>query len=179
MPVEQRELRAAMHRIRGLVDVQRERAGRGREAHAEPVHHRPEHRPAGGLVGGVLQPVHGRLGAQAGTGLRLPTERHEEGRVAAQRVEIGDVLVARRDGEHPRAQHVADAVRHPGRIAAVGHEFGQPVDEPEAPLDRRQQGNADVGGLRAAVEGGDDGLSARGWHHEKRRRGVGHDVWLA
>ena len=36
------------------------------------------------------------------------------------------------------------------------------VDEPETPLDRRQQGHADVGGLRAAVEGGNHGLAPRG-----------------
>jgi hypothetical protein len=31
------------------------------------------------------------------------------------------------------------SVRHPVRIAAIRHDFGEPVDEPETPLDRRQR----------------------------------------
>ena len=103
--VEQRELLVAVHRIAGVVDIQRDGGGRGAEGAAEDIHQRRRHARHLGARGRVLQAAHGGLGAERAAALRrLPCGQLEH-RVRAERVAVVGVLVTVGDGERAKAQH--------------------------------------------------------------------------
>ena len=68
----QGQLLAAMHRVAGVVDVQRDRRRRGREGAAEQIYQRRCHARHLDARRRVLQPVHGRLRTEIAAAIRRP-----------------------------------------------------------------------------------------------------------
>ena len=152
MRVEQRGLLAAMRRVPGVVDVELDAPRHARPTVAEQIDHRRHHARDLDLGRCVLQPRHRRLRAQGGARLRRAPDRHLEHRIGAQRVAVVRVLVAGRDGEHAKAQHVGDRVRDAVGIATVGNARRQPLGDAEPALDLAQQQHAAVRRLQATRE---------------------------
>lgn len=92
----------------------------------------------------VLEPRQGRLRAQVVAAVGQAPAGELERRIAAQLVEIVGVLVTHRDGEDPGADHVGERVRDPRRVAAVGHQAGEPRGDPEPTLGHGQQHHATI-----------------------------------
>ena len=109
-----------------------------REAVAEQLDHGRHHPLERGGAGQVLEPAHGRLGAQVRPALGRPAERHLERRVGAQGVAVVGVGVAGRDQQHPEADHLGQAVVHPPRCPRVLDAAGQALGDPEPALDLGQ-----------------------------------------
>ena len=55
-----------------------------------------------------------------------------------------------------------------GRIAAVGDQSGDPVNDPDPPVGQCQQRYATVGGDATAIEGGADFLAPYAWQIEQK-----------
>ena len=80
----------------------------------------------------------------AAPALRQPPDGQLEHRIAAQRVAVVRVLIARRDQEHPQPQHLHELVVDAVGIAPIPQAARQPLGEPETPLDIAQQHHAAV-----------------------------------
>jgi hypothetical protein len=85
MGVEQRELLMAVHRVAGIVDVERDRGRRAPVAFAEPIHQRRHQSGDLDLRRRILQPRHGRRRAQRIAALRRMAYRHLEDRIVPER----------------------------------------------------------------------------------------------
>lgn len=161
MGVEQPQLLAAVRRIEGVVDVERDPLRDLCEGGAiEPDHgstHLQQHPP----VGQVLHPADGGLRAEVARP-RQPLQRHLEHRVGAERIGVDAVLVARRDHQHPKAQDVGDAVLGAGRIAGIVDAGAEPPGHIEPPLHLPQRQKTGVRRQRAAVEAGHHRLAVHG-----------------
>ena len=174
MGVEQRQLLVAVHRVAGVVDIQRDRRRRGREGAAEEVdqggrqarHLDPRRR--------VLQPAHGRLGTQVAAALRRPAHGQLEQGIAAKRVAVVGVLITAGDREHAETQHRRQRVDHPFRIAPLPDAAGQRLGKPEPALRRAQQHQPAVGRDRTAREIGGHLLALNGWKIERQQGIFGH-----
>ena len=90
--VEQRQLLVAVHRVAGIVDVERDRRRRDREGAAEDVDQRRRQAPHLAGRQRVLQPAHGGLRTQIACALRRPADGQLEQRVAARVVAVVGVL---------------------------------------------------------------------------------------
>ena len=103
-------------------------------------------------TGQVFQPADGRLRAQIGAAFGQPPDRHLEGRVAAQRVAVIAVGIARRDQQGAVADHLGQRMPHPVRLTRVFEAIGQPLGDPKPLLDGRQQQYPGIRGQPPAVE---------------------------
>ena len=166
--VEQRQLLLAVRDVDGVVDVQRHCAWRAGVAGAVDVDHGVAHRRHLASGGRVFPPRHGGLGAQIRAAVGKPTTGQLEAGIAAQTIEIVAILVAARDGEHPRAQDVGHAVRHKVRVARVGDQARKLVGDAQAPLGSGEQHHAAIGCQAPAVEPGGDLLAPDGWEIERQ-----------
>lgn len=172
--VEQGELLVTVHRIAGVVDVQRDgRRGPGK-ASAEDVHQRRRHPRRLDARRHVLQPAHGRLGTQVPTALRRAPHRQLEQRVGTQAVAVVGVLVTAGDGQHAEAQHLGQRVDGLRRIAPVPDATGQLIGKAETPLRFAQQQKAAIRGDQATIEGRRHFLAPDGWKIEGKKGIVGH-----
>ena len=77
-------------------------------------------------------------------------------RVVAQVLVVVEVLVAQGDAEDSLGQHVPLLVGDPRRVAWVGDDGVEPVDQSQVPVHLAQQQRTCVTGNAAAVEVGDD-----------------------
>jgi hypothetical protein len=150
--VEQRQLLAAVDPVFGIVDVEHDPLRHLREAVAEQLDHRRHHALERDRSGQVLEPAHGRLGAEIGAALGQPTGCHLEDRVDAQRVAVVGILVAGRDQERPEADHLGEPVLDPVRRPRVLDTPRQALSDPEATLDLRQHQHPTVRGQSSGVE---------------------------
>ena len=132
--VEQRELLAAVHRVAGVVDVERDGRGRGGEGAAEEIDQRRRHARHLDARGRVLQPAHGRLRAQGAAALRRPAHGQLEQRIGAQGVAVVGILVPAGDREHAEAQHRRQRVDHRRRIAPLPDAARQRLGQAEPAL---------------------------------------------
>ena len=174
MGVEQRQLLAAVHRVAGVVDVQRDRRWRGRERAAEDVDQGGRH--ARHLDAGrrVLQPAHGGLRTQVTAALRRPAHRQLEEGIAAQRVAVVGIFISARDREHAEAQHRRKRVHHPFRIAPVLDAARQRLGQAEPAFGLAQQDQPAVRRDQPAREIGGHLLAACGWKIEREQGIFGH-----
>ena len=150
--VEQGQLLAAVDPILGVVDVEHDPPRHLVEAVAEQLDHRRHHALERDRSGQVLEPAHGRLGAQIGAALGQPADRHLERRIGAQRVAVVGILVAGRDQQRPEADHLGEPVLDPLRRPRVLDAARQTLGDPEPTLDLGQHQHAAVRGQPAAVE---------------------------
>ena len=166
MRVEQRQLSMAVHRVAGLVDVERDRRRRAREGAAEDVDQGG--RQAGHLAARrrVLKPAHGQLRTEIPVALRRPADGQLEQRIVAQGVGVVCVL--------PRVRH-----RRPGdRLPRRRSRTCGPAESPAA-CGPPGRGRATPGCSRPAPPQGRAGISpraagpARRWtrsNHPRNRR---------
>jgi len=161
MGVEQPQLLAAVRRIEGVADVER-----------DPLRHLCE--------GGAIEPDHGSthfssIRRSGRFSIRLtvdceqrsrapgkPLQRHLEHRVGAERIGVDAVLVAGRDHQHPKAQDVGDAVLGAGWIAGIVDAGAEPPGHIEPPLHLPQRQKTGVRRQCAAVEAGHHRLAVHG-----------------
>ena len=174
VPVEQRELLVAVHRIAGVVDVERDRRRRGSEGPAEDVDQRGRQASHLGARGRVLQPAHGRLRTQVAPTLRRPADRQLEQRIGAQIVAVVGILVAAGDREHAEPQHRRQRVDHPVGGAPLPDAAGQRLGQAEPAFRRAQQHQPAVRGDRPAGEIGGHLLALYGWQIEREKGIFGH-----
>lgn len=159
MGVEQTKLLAAVHGVKGVVDVEHDPLRYLPEGSAIEIDHCPPHRDQFPHAGQVLQPAHCRLRRQ------IPTRRgrvlsHLEDRIGAQPVSVIAVLIAGGDHLHAKADHVGQAVDDLVRAARIVDAARQTVGHTQPLFHFGQSQNAAVGRQHAAVETGDDGLAA-------------------
>ena len=148
---EQRELLAAVYQVVGVVDVERDRIGRGCVAAAEEVDVADADAVERACVGDVLQARYRRLACNAVAALRLAVAGEHQGRIEAQGIEIVGILVARGDRHHARGHHGAVAVGDEQLIARVGHRIGHHSGHTGAQRALAQHDQAAVGGEIAGV----------------------------
>jgi hypothetical protein len=153
MGVEQRQLLAAVNPILGIVDVEHEAPRHVFEAVAEQLDHGRHHPLQRDRSGQVLEPAHGRLGAQVGAALGQPADRHLEGRVGTQGIAVVGILVAGRDQQGAEADHLGEPVLDPLGRPRVLEAARQALGDPKAPLDFGQDQNTAVRGQPSGVEG--------------------------
>ena len=125
MGVEQRQLLMAVHRIAGVIDVQRDRRRRDREGAAEDADQGGRHAHHLAARRRVLQPAHGGLGTQVAAALRRSADGQLEQRVAAQVVAVVGILVSAGDREHAETQHRRQRVDRPVGVAPLPDAAGQ------------------------------------------------------
>ncbi len=138
MGVEQRQLLAAVDPVLGIVDVEHDAPRHLGEAVAEQLDHRRHHPLERDRPGQVLEPAHGRLGAQLGAALGQPADRHLEGRIGAQGVAVVGILVAGRDQQGAEADHLGEPVLDPLGRPRVLEAARQALGDAEATLDLGQ-----------------------------------------
>ena len=99
--------------------------------------------------------------------VRTPA-RQREGAVGAQPVMVVEVLVARRQGQHPLRHQRLQAMLDPPRVV-VAEARRQPRRHPEAPVDLPQQQHAAVRRQPAAVEPAHHRPPAKAFKRQLRR----------
>ena len=151
MRVEEPQLLAAMHGVKSVVDVEDDPVWNLVEGLAIKIDHSVAHAQQRARVGQVFQPRDRRLRTQFA--LRwCQIERHLEHRVAAQRVGVVAVLVARRDHQQAKANDVVQRMRDLPGIARILQAGGHALGHTQALLDFTQRQNAAVRRQQAAVE---------------------------
>ena len=98
--------------------------------------------------------------------VRTPA-RQREGAVGAQPVMVVEVLVARRQGQHPLRHQRLQAMLDPPRVVPEARR--QPRRHPEAPVDLPQQQHAAVRRQPAAVEPAHHRTPAKAFKRQLRR----------
>jgi hypothetical protein len=106
-------------------------------------------------------------------GLRQAPAGQLERRVASQIVEIVGIGITAGNGEDAGAQNVGHGVSDQRRVAMVGDDRGQRVDQAQPAVGTGQEQNAAVGADLAAVERGGDFLLADTWQREWEQGIVG------
>ena len=152
MGMEQRQLLAAVNPIFGIVDVEHDPPRHVVEAVAEQLDHRRHHPLQRDRSGQVLEPAHGRLGAQVGAALRQPADGHLEGRIGAQGIAVVGIRVAGRDQQGAEADHLGEPVLDPRGRPRVLQAARQALGNSKATLDLGQHQHPAVGGQPAGVE---------------------------
>ena len=156
--VEQPQLLAAVHRIEGVVDVERDPPRHLAKRAAVDVYQGPGQTQQRSFVGQVLQPGDGRLRAQIP--VRGQTfERQLEQRIGAQADSVVAVLVAGGDHQEAEADDVGDRMQGTARITRIVDAGGQPLGDVQPLLDLAQNQQTAVGRQPAAVEAGNDRLA--------------------
>jgi hypothetical protein len=174
MGVEQGELLGAVNHVHRVVDVEGHRLGRPLVALAPGVDHGVGQADDGLHIRRVLPARHGGLRAEilAAVG-QAPTGQLER-RVATQTIEIVGVLVAAGDGQHPRPQDRGHRVGDKSRIAPVGEQSSDPIDDADPAVGQGQQRHPAIGGDAPAVEGRAHLLARHAWQIEQKTAIVVH-----
>jgi hypothetical protein len=158
----------AVHRVKRIVDVERDRGWRAPVAVAELIHHR-RHQPRNlDLRRRILQPRHGGLRAQRIAALRRMAHRHLEDRIVPQRIAIVAVLIARRDCKHPQPKHILKRMHDGLRLAPFPDARRKARRQPVFLLDLAQQKHASVGRQQSAVECNTDLFAHNRWKVERQ-----------
>ena len=121
------------------------------EAPAVVLDHGPAHAQQGARIGQVLGAGDGGLRAQVGV-IGQPFHGVLEHRVAAQRVGVVAVLVARGNHQHAKADDLVQAMQHPLRRPRVPEAAGQTSGDAEPLLDLTQRQKTAVGGQQRAIK---------------------------
>jgi len=163
MGVEQRELLMAVHRVTGIVDVERDRGWRAPVAFAEPIHQRRHQAGDLDLRRRILQPRHRGLRTQRIAALRRMAYRHLEDRIVPERIAIVGVLVARRDRKHPQPKHLLKRVLDAFGLAPVPDARRKARGQPELLLDAAQHKHARIRRKLPTVEPNAQFLARNRW----------------
>ncbi len=114
------------------------------------------------------------MGAQIVAAIwQAPAGEFEAG-IAAQVIEIVAIFIATSDGEDSGTQNVGEAVRNQGRVARVGDQRGERVDDAQAPFGGGEEHHAAIRCQTPTIEGGDDFLALDGWESERQNSVFGH-----
>ena len=127
---------------------------------------------AGIAQGCVLQPVQRALASQwravAATRLQLAS-KHGQHRIMPQLVVVVQILVAKRDAEHPLADQGRHLMLDPLRRSRVLEARREPPDQADGPVRGPEQHSPGIRGDRPTVEAGDHGAALDGGKLEQRR----------
>ena len=186
--VEEPALLAAVQRIVGGVEIEYDLRRRGGMGLQEQVHQQPLDRcPVGGdplvaVPGRRFRHAELQAVQRARPRQRMPPRprpppplpghvrtpaRQREGAVGAQPVMVVEVLVARRQGQHPLRHQRLQAMLDPPRVVAEARR--QARRHPEAPVDLPQQQHAAVRRQPAAVEPACHRTPAKAFKRQLRR----------
>ena len=149
--MEQGKLLATVDPIFGVVEVEHDPPRHVFEAVAEQLNHRRHHALERDRAGQVLEPAHGRLGAELGAALGQPADRHLEGRIGAQCIAIVGILIAGRDQQGTEAAHLGEPVLDPLGRPRIFDASRQPLGDAELALDLGQHQHPAVGGQAPGV----------------------------
>lgn len=165
-PVPERQLLLAVCRIERVVDIERHRRGRSVVAGTVDIHHLTPDADQRAQVRRIFPARHRRLAGQPNGLSGGLAERHHEGRVVPQGIQVIGVFVPTGNGQHPRPEDVRDAMQHTRRVPVIGDQGGEPIHDAKPPLGLREQQNAGIRRDRATVERGRDFLGPNGWKRE-------------
>ena len=102
------------------------------------------------------------MGAELGAALGQPADRHLEGRVGTQGIAVVGILVAGRDQQGAKADHLGKRVLGALGRARVFEAARQTLGDPEVTLDIRQHQHATVRGQPSGIERDLHGLAGDG-----------------
>ena len=174
MGIEQRQLLMAMDDIAGIVDVERDGTRRlwiGIHPRIDERICQPDHILQAGRV---FEPRQSRLRTEVVAGVWHAPAGELERRIMAQVVEVVGVLVAHRNSEDARSDHVGERVGDASGIATIGSQTRQTIRDGEPALGHGQQHDAAIRGQTATIKIGCDLLGSNGRKRERRDRIVGH-----
>ena len=155
MGVEQAQLLAAMDRVEGVVDIQRDPLRHLAERAAVDIDQSPAQAQQRPRIRQVLQPRDGRLRTQVPV-RRHAFERQLEQRIGAQAGRVVAVFVASRDHQQPEADDIGQCVHGAVGITRILDAGGQTVGHRKPALDLAQNQQTAVGRQPAAIEPGDN-----------------------
>ena len=141
-----------MHKVAGVVDIERNFIGDAGVAVAKGVDHPQFHPRQHPPVHRVLQPGERRLRRQPDISVGTLVAGHLQHRVVAQCIEIVAVLMPAGDGDHARLDDGGIRVNHPPRIARIGDAGGQKRAQLPATPGFAQQQCPAIRGHRPASE---------------------------
>ena len=188
--VEEPALLATVQRIVGGVEIEYDLRRRGGMGLQEQVHQQPVDRfPVGGnplvaVPGRRFRYAELQAVQRARSRQRMPPvprpppplpghvrtpARQREGAVGAQPVMVVEILVARRQGQHPLRHQRLQTVLDAAWVAVVAEARRQPRRHPEAPVDLPQQQHAAVRRQPAAVEPAHHRPPAKAFKRQLRR----------
>ena len=156
--VEQPQLLAAVHRIEGVVDIQRDPPRHLAERGAVEIDQGTAEAQQRPRIRRVLQSRDGRLRTQVPV-RRQAFERQLEQRIDAQAGRVVAVFVASRDHQQPEADDIGQCVHGAVGITRILDARGQTVGDREPALDLTQNQQTAVGRQPATVEAGDNLLA--------------------
>jgi hypothetical protein len=158
MGVEQPQLLAAVHRIEGVVDIQRDPPRHLAKRCAVEIDQGTAEAQQRPRIRQVLQPRDGRLRTEVPT-RRQSFERQLEQRIGAQGIRVVTVFVASRDHQQPEADDIGQCVHGAVGITRILDAGGQTVGHRKSALDLAQDQQTAVGRQPATVEAGDNLLA--------------------
>jgi hypothetical protein len=89
-------------------------------------------------------------------------------RVAAQAIQIVGVLVTAGDSQNPGAQDRGQRMGRHSRIAPVGDQPGDAINNADPAIGQGQQRHPAIGGDAPAIEGRADFLASYAWQNEEK-----------
>ena len=158
MRIEQPQLLAAVNRVERVVDIERYAPGNLLKRLAIEIHHGAAQAQQGARIGQVFQPRDRRLRTQFAI-RRQEIERHLEHGIAAQRIGVVAVFVARRDHQQTKAHDSGERMRDRVRRARVDEAGGHAISDAKALLDLAQSQKPAIRRQQTAVEVDDNPLA--------------------
>jgi hypothetical protein len=110
----------------------------------EQLDHRRNHALERDRTGQVLQPRHGRLRAEIGSGLGQAADRQLERRILAQQVAVVGIRIARRDRERAEPDHLGQPMDNPVQRTWIFNAACQPFGDSQPTLYFGQKQNAAI-----------------------------------
>ena len=165
-PVPERQLLLAVCRIERVVDIEHHRRGRLDVAGAIDIHHLAPDTDQRAQVRRILPTRHRRLTGEPDRLSGSLAERHHEGRVVPQGIEIIGVFVPTGDGQHTCPENVRDAVQYTRRVPPIRDQGGDAIHDAKPQFGLREQQNTGIRRDRSTVKRGSDFLRSNGWKRE-------------
>jgi hypothetical protein len=162
------------HFVDGVVDIERDRLRRLREARAELVDERKAHARDSLQGWRVLEPADGRLRGERDAAVGRTADRDLHQGIVPQSAQIVAVLIAAGDGERPHAHEIDVGMDDPRRIAPVAHRFRDSLRHPEPPVGLAQEQEPAVRREPAAAKIDCELPAGNGWQIEGKEAIVRH-----
>ena len=136
--IEQAQLLVAVHRVKGIVDIEHDPAWGARKGLAVEPDHLATHADKGAGVGQVLHTRDRRLRTQGRPCFRPTLQRDPEAGIVPQGCRVIAVFIPRSDHHDPEPDDVAQAMLNFRRIARIVQAIGEPLRQTCLALDLAQ-----------------------------------------
>ncbi|CUH40784.1 hypothetical protein JSE7799_03521 [Jannaschia seosinensis] len=160
--IEQAQLLVAMHRVKGIIDIEHDPAWGARKRVAVEPDHLVAHADKGAGVGQVLHARDRRLRTRGRPCFRATLQRDPEAGIVPQGRRVVAVFVSRPDHHDPEPDDVAQAMLNFRRVTRIVQAICEPLRQTRPALDLAQQGQAGVGAHVGAVKPEQDRLAIEG-----------------